>query len=282
MNLMWFNVEHYHNTHSTQYRCTHYTLLSTARCFQSVFNSVTPWCVILFSTNSSPLVHPPVHFPPERHQSRHPAPRRDFLVKCGLYVSSCSGVVFCYLLENSSIDTVPVTVQYICLVVMETCHHDRPSMCCRVRTTTNLIVAEPESIIPLRNVAFRRGRASFCPSIPLPWLFSRCFFIHPIPATCPANHSLHCHSIATIGDTVPRYVTVEVTHTSVLYAHTFPRFLEDSTLRDRKGQELTENYKNIPVRTCAGKQLVGKYLSSRFYLEFERKSLLLRILTDNI
>jgi hypothetical protein len=28
-------------------RCTHYTLLSTARCFQSVCNSVTPWCVIL-------------------------------------------------------------------------------------------------------------------------------------------------------------------------------------------------------------------------------------------
>jgi hypothetical protein len=69
---IWFNVEHYHNTHSTQYRCTHYTLLLTAWCFQSVCNSVTPWCVILFSTNSSPLVHPPVHFPPEQHQSRHP------------------------------------------------------------------------------------------------------------------------------------------------------------------------------------------------------------------
>jgi hypothetical protein len=69
---MWFNVEHYHNTHSTQYRCTHYTLLSTDRCFQSVCSSVTPWCVILFSTNSSPLVHPPVHFSPEPHQSRHP------------------------------------------------------------------------------------------------------------------------------------------------------------------------------------------------------------------
>jgi hypothetical protein len=71
MNSMSFNVEHYHNTHSTQYRCTHYTLLSTARCFQSVCNSVTLWWVILFSTNSSPLVHPPVHFPPESHQSRH-------------------------------------------------------------------------------------------------------------------------------------------------------------------------------------------------------------------
>jgi hypothetical protein len=55
-----------------QYRCTHYTLLSTAICFQSVCNSVTPWCVILLSTNSSPLVHPPVHIPPAPHQSRHP------------------------------------------------------------------------------------------------------------------------------------------------------------------------------------------------------------------
>jgi hypothetical protein len=72
MNSMWFNVEHYHNTHSTQYRCTHYTLFSTARCFQSVCSSVTPWCVILFSTNTSPLVHPTVHIPPEPHQSRHP------------------------------------------------------------------------------------------------------------------------------------------------------------------------------------------------------------------
>jgi hypothetical protein len=72
MNSVWFTVEHYHNTHSTQYRCTHYTLLSTAWCFQSICNSVTPWYVILFSTNSSPLVHPPVHIPPEPHQSRHP------------------------------------------------------------------------------------------------------------------------------------------------------------------------------------------------------------------
>jgi hypothetical protein len=69
MNSVWFNVEHYHNTHSTEYRCTHYTLLLTARCFQSVCSSVTPWCVILLSTNSSPLVHPTVHFPPETHQS---------------------------------------------------------------------------------------------------------------------------------------------------------------------------------------------------------------------
>jgi hypothetical protein len=30
MNSVWFSVEHYHNTHSTQCRCTHYTLLSTA------------------------------------------------------------------------------------------------------------------------------------------------------------------------------------------------------------------------------------------------------------
>jgi hypothetical protein len=71
---MWFNAERYHNTHSTQYRCTHYTLLSTAWCLQSVCSTVTPWCVILFSTNSSPVVHPPVHFPPEPLQSRHPPP----------------------------------------------------------------------------------------------------------------------------------------------------------------------------------------------------------------
>jgi hypothetical protein len=66
MNSVWFNVEYYLSTHSTECRCTHYTLLSTARCFQSVCNSVTSWYVILFSTNSSPLVHPPVHFPPNR------------------------------------------------------------------------------------------------------------------------------------------------------------------------------------------------------------------------
>jgi hypothetical protein len=78
MNSMWFNVEHYHNTHSTQYRCTHYTLLSTARCFQSVCNSVTSWCVILFSTNTSPLVRPPVHFPPDPHQSPPPAAAGTF------------------------------------------------------------------------------------------------------------------------------------------------------------------------------------------------------------
>jgi hypothetical protein len=60
----------------------HYTLLSTARCFQSECSCVTPWCAILFSTNSSPVVHPPVNFP------REPAPpRRDILVKCGLYNS---------------------------------------------------------------------------------------------------------------------------------------------------------------------------------------------------
>jgi hypothetical protein len=36
MNSISFNVKHYHNTHSTQYRFTHYTLLLTVRCFQSV------------------------------------------------------------------------------------------------------------------------------------------------------------------------------------------------------------------------------------------------------
>jgi hypothetical protein len=70
MNSMWFTVEHYHNIHSTQYRCTHYTPLSTAWCFQSVCSSVTPWCVILLSTKSSPLVHPPVHIPPPQGLSR--------------------------------------------------------------------------------------------------------------------------------------------------------------------------------------------------------------------
>jgi hypothetical protein len=67
-----FNVEHYHNAHSTQYRCTHYTLLLTACCFQSVCNSVTPWCVIPLSTNSSPVVHPSVNSSPEPHHSPQP------------------------------------------------------------------------------------------------------------------------------------------------------------------------------------------------------------------
>jgi hypothetical protein len=64
----------------TQYivKCTHYTLILTARCFQSVCSSVTPWCVILFSTNSSPLVHSPVHFPLEPHQSRTVRPAGTF------------------------------------------------------------------------------------------------------------------------------------------------------------------------------------------------------------
>jgi hypothetical protein len=83
MNSMWFNVEHYHNTHSTQYRCTHYTLLSAAWCFQSVCSSVTPWRAILFSTNSSPLVHPTVNFP-HRTAPEPPPPCIDFLVKCWL------------------------------------------------------------------------------------------------------------------------------------------------------------------------------------------------------
>jgi hypothetical protein len=85
---VWFNVEHYHNIHSTQYRCTHYTLLSTAWCFQSVCNSVTPWCVILLSTNSSTLVHPPVNFPPEPHHSRHPtAETFSWNADCTSYVA---------------------------------------------------------------------------------------------------------------------------------------------------------------------------------------------------
>jgi hypothetical protein len=43
----------------------------TALLFLLLCSSVTPWCVILFSTNSSPLVHPPVHIPPGPYQSRH-------------------------------------------------------------------------------------------------------------------------------------------------------------------------------------------------------------------
>jgi hypothetical protein len=79
-----------------QYTVHVHSLHSTARCFQSVCNSVTPWCDILFPTNSSPLVHPPVHIPPAPHQSRQPAwglsremrtvPWHDFL----LSVCPCS------------------------------------------------------------------------------------------------------------------------------------------------------------------------------------------------
>jgi hypothetical protein len=50
-------------------------LLSNARCFQSVCSSVTPWCIILFSTNNIPLVHPPVNYPPDPHQSPPPPPQ---------------------------------------------------------------------------------------------------------------------------------------------------------------------------------------------------------------
>jgi hypothetical protein len=78
MNSVWFNVEHYHNTHSTQYRCTHYTLRSPDRIFLSVCSSVTSWCVILFSTNSSPLIHPLVHFPPYRTRANPPTPHGLF------------------------------------------------------------------------------------------------------------------------------------------------------------------------------------------------------------
>jgi hypothetical protein len=88
---VWFNVEYYLSTHSTQYRCTHYTLLSTARCFQSVCSSVTPWCVILFSTNSSPLTSklsprtaPQPTTPPSPRI--YCIPSRDFLLVCGEYV----------------------------------------------------------------------------------------------------------------------------------------------------------------------------------------------------
>jgi hypothetical protein len=76
-------------TLSQQYRCTHYTLLSTARCFLSVCSSVTTWCVILFSTNSSPLVHPPVNFPPEPHQSPHPPQGLSREMRTTIPASAC-------------------------------------------------------------------------------------------------------------------------------------------------------------------------------------------------
>jgi hypothetical protein len=74
----------------------HSTGALITRCSQlldvfSLFSSVTPWCVILFSTNSSPLVHPTVHIPPATYQSR-PPPRREFLVKCGLYTQRWTGL----------------------------------------------------------------------------------------------------------------------------------------------------------------------------------------------
>jgi hypothetical protein len=64
--------------HSTGALTTRYSQLLDVF---SLCSSVTPWCVILLSTNSSPVVHPPVHIPPVPHQR---PPRRDFLVKCGL------------------------------------------------------------------------------------------------------------------------------------------------------------------------------------------------------
>jgi hypothetical protein len=66
-----FSLEYYQNTHRTQYRCTHYALVLTARCFQSVCSSVTAWCIILFPTNSSTLPHMAVNFLPAPHQSNH-------------------------------------------------------------------------------------------------------------------------------------------------------------------------------------------------------------------
>jgi hypothetical protein len=68
---MWFNVDYYHNTHSTQQRCTHYTPLLTGRYFQSVCSGVSLWCVIL-PTNSSPLAHLVVNIPLTPHHSSQP------------------------------------------------------------------------------------------------------------------------------------------------------------------------------------------------------------------
>jgi hypothetical protein len=85
---MWVNVEHYHNTHSTQYRCTHYTLLSTDWCFQSVCSSVTRCCVTLFSTNSSPVVPQPANVPPNRTRTPPPAGTFSWNADC-IRVSHC-------------------------------------------------------------------------------------------------------------------------------------------------------------------------------------------------
>jgi hypothetical protein len=60
LNHILFNLEYYHNTLRTQARCTHYSKLLW-------FYSVTPWCVILFPTNSSPLVHMAVNLLPTQH-----------------------------------------------------------------------------------------------------------------------------------------------------------------------------------------------------------------------
>jgi hypothetical protein len=62
-----------HSQYTVKVNSLHATL--NARCFQSVCSSVTPWCVIPFSTNSSTSVYPPVHFPPEPHQSWHSSQR---------------------------------------------------------------------------------------------------------------------------------------------------------------------------------------------------------------
>jgi hypothetical protein len=55
---------------------------------------VTPWCVILFSTNSRPLVHPPVHFPPQPHQNRPPPPPQGLSreMRCEDVIVSRAGI----------------------------------------------------------------------------------------------------------------------------------------------------------------------------------------------
>jgi hypothetical protein len=86
-NSAWFNVEHYHNTHSTGALTTRYSQLLDVF---SLCSSVTPWCGILFSTNSSPLVHPPVYIPPAPHQSWHPPSPQGLSRKMRtVYVSLC-------------------------------------------------------------------------------------------------------------------------------------------------------------------------------------------------
>jgi hypothetical protein len=71
-----FNLDYHHHhrhcrkTRSTQYRCTHYTLLLTTWYFQSVCSSVSLWSVTL-ATHISPLVHLVVNIPPAPQQSSH-------------------------------------------------------------------------------------------------------------------------------------------------------------------------------------------------------------------
>jgi hypothetical protein len=91
LNHLWFSLDYYQNTHSTHYRCTHYTLLLIAWCFQSVCSTVTLWRIIL-PINSSPLVRLVVNIPPEPHQAAIPV--RDFLMVSEQYVTGSGRGMF--------------------------------------------------------------------------------------------------------------------------------------------------------------------------------------------